>query len=59
MQPTIESLEQELKKRILRIADLEKENYALTAENHLLREVLNQIRSSLRNLGTKVKWKPL
>ena len=58
MQPTIESLEQELKKRVLRISQLEKENDALTAENQKMREVLKQIGSSLRNLGTMDGPKP-
>lgn len=50
---TIEDMEK-LKKQILRISELEKENDRLTAENQKMKEVLKEIRSKLRELGTMV-----
>ena len=48
---TIEDMEKQLKKRILHISELEKENDRPTAENQKMKEVLKEIRSKLRELG--------
>ena len=48
MRPTIEFLDQALKKRFLCISQLEKENDALTAESQTMKQILKDIRSKLR-----------
>ena len=59
MLPTIESLERTNKKGLLCISFPEKENDAFAAENQKMKQVLREIRSKVRDLGTTMWSKPL
>ena len=54
-----DDLDRQLRKKTLRVAELQKENDALTRDNRKMKEVLRAIRAQFGELGTMVRSKPL